>query len=215
MLRSTSSEPTVSIEADSTDTAAPQENFIPVRKTDIQIALARTGYLPDPREAEKFAEVCRLLGSLFHYEYFERLETLRNDYYYFNPDVADPAPLDPAGSDRARAEFVATLVDVLQSASFIEVPRSEVEEAHGERHMLTVQIETKMDEYREVRIFRRGQRSAEVKVPIWFGWRSTEVSTVVYDQIVLVMAVKPKEEITSEKTLERLARRHTRPAAFC
>src|SRR6267142_2593502 len=61
-----------------------RDQFIPVRKADILHALIDDGRLPDG-EAEKFRLLCRLLGAIYHYEYFDRLETLRNDYYYFNP----------------------------------------------------------------------------------------------------------------------------------
>ena len=29
-----------------------------------------------------------MLAAIYHYEYFETLERLRDDYYYFNPAVA-------------------------------------------------------------------------------------------------------------------------------
>ena len=67
--------------------ATDRENFIPIRKTDILDALIEHGRLASEGEREKFRQVCRLLAAIYHYEYFERLEKLRDAYYYFSPEL--------------------------------------------------------------------------------------------------------------------------------
>ena len=64
-----------------------RDQFIPIRKSDIIAGLTKSGLLVGCDQHEKFRQLCRLLGAIFHYEYFERLETLRDDYYYFNPEI--------------------------------------------------------------------------------------------------------------------------------
>ena len=49
--------------------------------------LIEHGGLPGETERDKFRQVCRLLGAIYHYEYFDQLERLRNDYFYFNPEL--------------------------------------------------------------------------------------------------------------------------------
>src|SRR5712671_5038562 len=114
-----------------------RDQFIPVRKADILHALIDDGRLPDG-EAEKFRLLCRLLGAIYHYEYFDRLETLRNDYYYFNPDLPHDTPVAATVLAQAHDELVATLVGVLRSANFVEVAPEDVERSHRERHFLKV-----------------------------------------------------------------------------
>jgi hypothetical protein len=52
--------------------------FIPIRKSDITTALTKSGLLLGSEQHEKFRQLCRLLGAIFHYEYFEWLERLRD-----------------------------------------------------------------------------------------------------------------------------------------
>src|SRR5215470_12039946 len=67
-------------------TADGRDQFIPVRKCDITDALIEHGQLTDEASKSQFRQVCRMLCAIFHYEYFERLEMLRRDYYYFDPE---------------------------------------------------------------------------------------------------------------------------------
>ena len=63
-----------------------RDQFIPVRKSVVLDALIEHGRLASGETREQFAQFCRLLAAIVHYQYFEWLEKLRDDYYYFNPD---------------------------------------------------------------------------------------------------------------------------------
>src|SRR5215467_1772266 len=83
-----------------------RDQFIPVRKCDITDALIEHGQLTDEASKDKFRQVCRMLGAIFHYEYFERLEALRRDYYYFDPENKPHARFDTASLERAYAHLI-------------------------------------------------------------------------------------------------------------
>jgi Protein of unknown function (DUF3754) len=189
--------------------ASGRDRFIPVRKTDILDALIEHGRLRDG-EADKFRRLARLLGAIYHYEYFDRLETLRNDYFYFNPDLPHDLAVDPAVLARAHDEMVATLVGVLQKADFVEVTPDDLARSHRERHMLKVQIEIPAEDYREVRFFRRGHHRTKAEVAEWFGLRKRAVEVDVDDHLVLMVMVKPEGEIASARLRRRLAKSRLR-----
>ena len=73
--------------------AADRDQFIPVRKIDILAALVEHSSLAGD-DHDKFRQLCRLLGAIYHYEYFDRLERLRADYFYFNPEIEPHARFD-------------------------------------------------------------------------------------------------------------------------
>ncbi len=193
--------------------ASERDRFIPVRKTDIVDALIGHGRLR-AGETEKFRRLARLLGAIYHYEYFDRLETLRNDYFYFNPDLPHDMGVDPAALARAHDEMVATLVGVLREADFTEVTPDDLARSHRERHALKVEIEIPIEDYREVRLFRRGHHRAKVEVADWFGLRKREVEIDVYDHLVLMVMVKPASEIASARRARRLAKSRLRPGTI-
>jgi len=191
--------------------AAARERFVPVRKADLLDALI--GGL-GPAAADKFRRFARLIGAIYHYEYFDRLEALRNDYYYFNPDLPRGAAVDPATLARAHDELVATLVGVLGEAEFVALPPDEIARAHKERHTLKVAIELPADDYREVRFFHRGHHRETVEVAEWFGLRKREVEIEVYDHLVLMVMIKPADEIRSPRLARRLAKSRLRPGTI-
>jgi len=200
------------VEYQSKSSAAARDRFIPVRKTDLLQALIDHGGLRS-EEMAKFDRLARLLGAIYHYEYFDRLELLRNDYYYFNPDLPPGAPNDPARLARAHDELAATLVDVLTKADFVELAPDDVARSHQERHVLKVKIEIPTDDYREVRVFRRGHHRDTVDVAEWFGLRKRLVATDVYDNLVLMVMIKPVGEI-SKRVAHRLAHKRLRPGTI-
>ena len=54
--------------------APEREHFIPVRKVDVLNALIDAGELDAPADREKFRQLCRMLGAIYHYEYYDQLE---------------------------------------------------------------------------------------------------------------------------------------------
>src|SRR5580704_12211468 len=174
------------------DADAIRERFIPVRKTDIVTVLIAHGRLASEREREEFRRLCRLLGAIYHNEYFDRLERLRDDYYYFAPDLDPHARFDHATRERAYADLLATFGSVMQKADFIEVSLAEIERAHREHPVLRVEVEASTREFREVRFFERGRHMETFEVRDWFGLRRRKIEAEVHDDVVLFAALKPE-----------------------
>src|SRR5262249_48030535 len=98
-----------------------RDRFIPVRKSDLLDALIDHGALASDAERDTFRRFWRQLASIYHYLSFDQLEKLRDDYYYFSPELSDLDHLDVETLERLHAEFDETLTDVLKEANFIEV----------------------------------------------------------------------------------------------
>jgi Protein of unknown function (DUF3754) len=177
--------------------------FIPVRKTDVLNALIGGNSLGGNCEREKFLQVCRLLASIYHFTHFEQLERLHDAYFYFSPDLDPHTRFDGAMLEAAYVELIGAFTAVLARANFVEVSRGEIERAYRERAMLRVEVATSMDDYREVRFFRRGRHKERVDVARWFGLRSQTTEVEVYDDVVVLVAMKSPAEIASKRRLKR------------
>jgi hypothetical protein len=68
-----------------------------------------------------------------------RLERLRADYFYFNPEIEPHARFDDDTRERAYADLLDALTSVLKSANFIELPHAEIDRAHRARVALRVE----------------------------------------------------------------------------
>jgi len=190
-----------------------RDYVIAVRKTDILDALIEHGRLAEKTERDQYRQLCRLLAAIFHYEYFGELERLRDDYFYFNPEIDPHARFDPATLERAYADLVASLAGVLKDANFVEMSHAEIEAAHRERLVMRVEIKAPLDDYREVRIFRRGRHIETLETSEWFGLRRRAHEVTVHDDVVLFVAVKPETDIASKRERKRLKRREIRPGS--
>jgi Protein of unknown function (DUF3754) len=186
---------------------APEERdqFIPVRKSDILDALVDNGQLPNDALKAQFRQVCRMLGAIYHYEYFERLEVLRRDYYYFNPELDRHARIKIENVERAYGDLITSFTGVLRGANFVEVSHEEIERAHRESVLVNVNISTPVDDFREVRFFRRGHHQETFELRKWFGWRRQKIDAVVYDDVILLVATKSEDEPTAKKRKKKRA----------
>jgi Protein of unknown function (DUF3754) len=189
------------------------KQFVPVRKSDILDALIAGGGFADDAEREKFRRLCAILASICHYEYFAALERLRNDYYYFNPEIAPHAALDHATLERSYLDLMATLDKVLKDANFVELPHADIGAAHSGRTVLRVAVKAPLDDFREVRFYRRGRHVEPFEVGEWFGLRRRKIEAEVYDDVVMIAAMKPPAEIASRRELKALERRKMRPGS--
>jgi Protein of unknown function (DUF3754) len=188
------------------------DQFIPVRKEDLLSALIKQGDLADPVERELFWRFARTLRTICHYEYSETLDRLRDDYYYFNPEVAGHTAADRVKSDCAYDDLIRSLDKVLKDANFEELPHEEVADAHRKR-TVSVEVKAEHDDFREVRFYKRGRHVEQYEVREWFGLRRRKVEIEVFDDIVLVVAMKTQVEIGSRRELRILKRRKIVPGS--
>src|SRR5438270_7474931 len=75
-----------------------REHYIPLRKSDLVQLLLSDKKLPlDARE--DFKQFCKLISAVFHFEYLERLERLKDAFAPFDPDT-QTRPLKPLSLDQ-------------------------------------------------------------------------------------------------------------------
>jgi len=167
-----------------------RDHFIPIRKIDVLEAVAADGAFSSDDERQKFRQLCRMLGAILHHRFFDRLERLRNDYFYFNPDLDHRRGVDPTTIERAYQELMDTLAGVLNNANFTEIPHEEINQAHREHALVQVDLVAPRDNYREVRFFRRGHHRETIEIKEWYGWRTRKAEIDVYDDVVLLITMR-------------------------
>ena len=168
----------------------PRDRFIPLRKSDIVRGLVAEGRL-DAAQQTNFGQFARVLGAIFHHRYFEELDRLREAYFYFDPEV-DPRACGPANDlEAAYRSLSDEFVRVLTEANFIEIPHDEITRAFAEHALVRVKIKAPVEDYRDVRMFRRGRHRETIDVPAWFGLRKRPLVIEVYDDVVMMVATRP------------------------
>jgi hypothetical protein len=190
-----------------------REHFIPVRKIDILNALADHGALSDGADRDKFRRFCRMLDAIYHYEYHDQLESLRDNYFYFDPESDGHIRANSATLERAYRDLIMALTGALHDANFIEVAHEEIERAHRNDALVRVKIRASLDNYREIRFFRRGSHKEKVDIRRWFGLRSREVEIHVYDDVVMLVTVRETDPGPKNGKAARSRKARLRPGA--
>jgi hypothetical protein len=194
-------------------TGDPPDRFIPIRKSDVLAALVEQGTFTTDAERQKFQAFCETLASIFHYEYFAALERLRNDYYYFNPEIAPHPTMDADALEASYEDLLQSLEAVLARANFVELPHADIDEAHRRRSILRVKVTAPLDDFRDVRFYRRGHHREQFEVRGWFGLRRRKIEVEVYDDVVLLAATKSKTAAGAPRRSRSLDRRKIPPGA--
>jgi hypothetical protein len=178
------------------EAAAPEQfdRVIRLRKTELIGGLVAEGNVDEAG----FTQLARKLGAVFHYQYFEELDRLREVYFHFDPEV-DPRTGAPAFDlDAAYGSLRDEVVRILTEANFVEISHEELMRAFAEHARVRVKIKAPVSDYRDVRMFRRGHHNETIEVPTWFGLRKSKLDAVVYDDVVLMVATWPGNVTGSE-----------------
>jgi len=189
------------------------DQYLRVHKADIVAALLNGGALADAAAREKFRCICATLTAILHCDYFALLDRLRRDYYYFAPEIAPHAAMDRDGIERAYADLLQSVDTVLKDANFVELPHDEIADAHARRTLLRVEVAAPLEDFRDVRFYRRGRHFEAFEQRRWFGLRRRKIEAEVYDDVVLLVAAKSTDEIGSRRKLRALERRKIRPGS--
>jgi Protein of unknown function (DUF3754) len=180
-----------------------RDRVIPLRKSDILDGLVAEGRLDEGDQA-RFRQLARMLGAILHYEYLGELDRLRETYFYFDPEI-DPHEFGSAKNlDSAYQLLSDEFARVLTDANFVEISHEEITRAFAERARVRVKIKAPVEDYRDVRMFRRGHHVETIEVPAWFGLRRRPLKIMVYDDVVLMVATKP-DGMTPEEARKALS----------
>jgi hypothetical protein len=194
------------------EAAAPaqRDRFIPLRKSDILAALVANGSLNDSQQAD-LARFARALAAIFHHRYFDELDRLREAYFHFDPEVSPAAFRSDDELGPAYRALGDEFVRVLTEANFVEIPHDEIIRAFGEHALVRVRIKAPVEDYRDVRMFRRGHRKETVEIPYLFGLRRRPLDVDVYDDVVLMVATRPDPAATAAEPRKPLLSAWRRP----
>lgn len=166
--------------------------FIPFRKKDIVEMCIASGEMPGVEQL-KFRDFCKLLASVFHFEYHDKLETLKELYAPLNPDRDTRSVGVAQLEDRS---FTDTLNDLLDKANYEKLSQADIEAAFEESSLFQVKLDIDFDQYEEVLLYTRGESSHTEKVSTLYGLIKREITFSNFDRVVIY--IKFKDDVVSE-----------------
>jgi hypothetical protein len=162
------------------------DSYIPAGKGELADALIARG------APEGFADVCKLLSAVMHYECFDELERLAALYRPLDPsEKTDAAPDQDA--------FLKELEGVLATASFHEIANGDVIAAAAIGNNQDLIVRAREDGLRRVRFFVRGARPASIEVRRFWGLHRREVASEIFDDVLIVIELPRENGAWNEK----------------
>ncbi len=170
------------------------DHFLPVRRADLVRRLLADPLVPVAERAG-IAQVCAALGDLLHLETRRRAERLKELYAPLDPNrdtsgVAAPvAPVDqdqpPGDHHDTGADFSGALGGLLERANYRRISDEELERAYRTESVFRVRLHTRLDDFAELALHRRGLRRRQERVPRWFGLRSRPLEVDYFERVVM------------------------------
>lgn len=177
---------------------ADREHFIPLRKGEL-IDLLIQGKSLEPAQREPFSQFCKLLSSMFHFEYHSRLEELKNTYAPFDPD-ADTITLQPLNPDERKHRqdiLFADFISLLEKANYTHLSHATLHEAiEIGASDWGLNMDVDFDVFDRLEVFSRGDilgtrtRRRAVKL-----WQVEEVKVPVYKRLVLILKLRKHKRV--------------------
>jgi len=175
-----------------------REHYIPLRKSDLVALLCKDQKL-NPREHEPFQQFCRLVGAVWHFEYLETLEKLKDNYAPFDPD-SPCKPLQELHVDKRPArleQLFDGFIGLMERANFKRLTRKDIEAAvEGGASDWGINMDVDFEVFERLELFIRGEGKVKrtKKHPI-FRWRTETKVVESYQRIVLLVKLRPHKRL--------------------
>ena len=183
-----------------------RENFIPLRKDDLVEVLASDRELPET-EREPFRACCRLIDSIFHHEYSQRLERLQNEYAPFDPD-ADTRSLRAFGQGEKDQRMYALFRDfgsMLGETGYKHLSAEDLQPACQGASAWGLRMDVDFRVFERLAIFVRGDTLQKRRLRVWRkGYRIEEREVPIYQRVVMILKLRPHKRLGPQIDTDRV-----------
>jgi len=158
--------------------------YIPYRYSDI-IEMCLSTHEAGTVPVEALRTLSRMVRSVFHYEYHQLLEQIKDAYASINPDADTlDVNLRKMGKDD---RFIDLLDILLDKANYERVSDMDLQQALREESMFKIRLQVDFDDFSEVLLFCRGQSVRNETLTSWFGLRKRKISFTNFDRVVVYL----------------------------
>ena len=161
-----------------------REHYIPFDK-EFLLDQQLIEYAEDEKEIEDFKKLFDIIEHYFHYEAFNLIRNLKQNYAAFDPDL----------NPKERAAFIGksdflifkeTLLKVLDRGNYSSVSQETLDNAFKDSDLIGLKLAIDLDTYKDYEIYVRGQHTTTEKVNKFFFWKK-EIEVEYYDRVMIYL----------------------------
>ncbi|NVN95181.1 MAG: DUF3754 domain-containing protein [Bacteroidetes bacterium] len=161
-----------------------REQYIPFDKEfllDLQIAERAS----DKKDTEDFKKMFDILEHYFHYEAFNLIRNLKQNYSAFDPDLNRTERAAYNGKSDLSI-FKKTLLTVLERGNYNLVDKEVLDEAFKNSDLIGLKIGIDFDDFKEYGLYVRGHNKSTEKLTKYFFWKK-ETTFEYYDRVMIYL----------------------------
>jgi hypothetical protein len=174
-----------------------REHYIPFDK-EFLLEQQLAEYTGDKKQIEDFKKLFDIIEHYFHYEAFNLIRNLKQNYALFDPDI----------NLKERAAFIGksdfslfkeTLLKVLDLSNYSRVDLETLNKAFKDSDLIGLRLAIDLDAYKDYEIYVRGQHTTTEKVSKLFFWKK-EIEIEYYDRVMIYLNYHDTSYYNEKKT---------------
>jgi hypothetical protein len=172
------------------------EHYIPFDK-EFLLEEQLAEYAGDEKQVEDFKKLFDIIEHYFHYEAFNLIRNLKQNYALFDPDI----------NPKERAAFVGksdislfkkNLLKVLDLSNYSRVGQETLDKAFQDSDLIGLKLAIDLDTYNDYEIYVRGQHTTREKVSRLIFWKK-EIEVEYYDRVMIYLKYHDVSHYTEKK----------------
>lgn len=142
-------------------------------------------------EVGKFREFFDILEHYFHYEAFNLIRMLKQNYAIFDPDLTHEQRAEFKGKSDITV-FKETLLKVLERGNYVPVDNKTIDEAFRNSDLLGLKLAIDFDDFEDYALYVRGHHRTREKVRKFLIFRK-EIEFEYYDRVMIYLKYKDEK----------------------
>jgi hypothetical protein len=182
-----------------------REHYIPLRKSDLAALLCK-----DPKvtasELPLLTNFFKLVQAVWHFEYHEQLEKLKDAYAPFDPDSETP-PLDKEASGQKpqqREKVFEEFTELMGRANFKQLSRAEIQQFIDEVPTdWGLDVHVDLDQFERLDVFARGDiKGTRTRRCWWKLWRKETLQLPTFSRLVIILKLKQDARLSIDASVD-------------
>jgi hypothetical protein len=161
-----------------------REHYIPFDK-EFLLDQQLIEYVEGEKEVEDFKKLFDIIEHYFHYEAFNLIRNLKQNYAAFDPDL-NPKERSAYIGKSNFSIFKETLLKVLDRGNYSPVSQETLDNAFKNSDLIGLKLAIDLDAYKDYEIYVRGQHTTTEKVNKFIFWKK-EIEVEYYDRVMIYL----------------------------
>jgi len=154
-------------------------------------------FIRDKKEAEDFRKLFDILEHYFHYEAFNLIHKLKQNYAVFDPDLDRKERSEFVGKSDL-AVFKETLRKVMERGNYRRVDNETLDDAFKKADLIGLKLAIDLDDFKDFELYVRGHNKSKEKVTRFFFWKK-EIEFEYYERVMIYLNYKDESYFIEKK----------------